>query len=235
MEKIYIIIPALEPERDLINYIQKLSETIKGEIVLIDDGSGREYREIFRRAEAVPGCTVLYHKKNLGKGRALKTGFKYAGDRTDERSWILCADSDGQHAAEDMISLLAAAQEHPGALILGVRKFWGKGIPVRSFLGNWISSLMFYLACGVWLRDTQTGFRAFDSSLLQLFLQIPGERFEYEMWMLKVCAQKGIPFHTREVQTIYIDGNQGSHFRPIRDSHSVMQALLRKRKEEDHG
>ena len=47
MEKTYIIIPALEPESGLCGRIREMIRRIPAEIVVIDDGSGSDYREIF--------------------------------------------------------------------------------------------------------------------------------------------------------------------------------------------
>lgn len=226
MKETYIIIPALEPQIQLLEYVRELCAGIRGTIVLVDDGSGPEYAEIFRRAGQLEGCVVLTHERNRGKGCALKTGFAYVREKAKDACLILCADCDGQHAVQDMIRLSGVAEKYPASLVLGGREFSGPGIPWRSVFGNRISSVVFFLARGVWLMDTQTGFRAFDGTLLDFFLKVRGERFEYEMEMLSACAQKGIPIRTEEIRTIYMDGNEGSHFRPVRDSIRVMGVLF---------
>ena len=80
MKRTYIIIPALEPESGLCRQIRELQEKIPSQVVVIDDGSGRDYREIFDRIEKMAGCIVLHHGENRGKGQALKTGFRYVED-----------------------------------------------------------------------------------------------------------------------------------------------------------
>lgn len=226
MKKSYIIIPALEPGPELCGYIRELCGRLRGEVILIDDGSGPGWRKIFSEAARIPGCRVLTHRKNLGKGSALKTGFAYVERKGGASGVILCADCDGQHAVADADRMLSAADRHPGCLILGERCFSETGIPLRSRLGNRIASLTFWAACGQWFADTQTGFRAFDGALLEGFLQVPGERFEYEMQMLAACIEKGIPIRTEKIRTIYINGNERSHFRPVRDSFRVMGVLF---------
>ena len=135
-------------------------------------------------------------------------------------------DCDGQHSPEDVEHILGLAAVESGTLILGVRDFSEKGVPFRSLFGNRAVSFLFWLVCGEWLRDTQTGLRAFDGSLLDLMREIPGERFEYETQMLVSCAKNGVPIADSPIQTIYEDGNMGSHFRPFRDSASVLKALF---------
>ena len=136
MKTVYVIIPALEPENTLPEYIIELQSRIHSLVVVIDDGSGEAYRGIFDRVSRLEGCTVLRHHKNLGKGRALKTGFEYvlkdAGDL--HGVLVLCADCDGQHLAEDGIRLLKTAERCQNTLVLGVRDFSDESVPWKSRL-----------------------------------------------------------------------------------------------------
>ena len=229
MKTVYVIIPALEPEDVLPEYIMDLQSRTCSRVVVIDDGSGEDYRGIFDRISRMDGCTVLRHGRNRGKGRALKTGFEYVRKdvKDGERILALCADCDGQHLAEDGVRLLKTAEQCAGALVLGVRDFSDQSVPWKSRLGNHISSVLFRLLTGVELQDTQTGFRAFDGSLLERMLSIPGERFEYETEVLIEFAGEGIPFITEKTQTVYVNENEGTHFHPVRDSLQVTGVLMR--------
>lgn len=117
-------------------------------------------------------------------------------------------------------------KRYPGTLLLGSRAFSGGNIPFRSLIGNRTTSFFLWIMSGRWLSDTQTGFRAFDTSLLELMLEVSGTRFEYEMQVLLTCIQNKIPIRTESIRTIYQDGNPGSHFRPVRDSFGVLGALF---------
>ena len=224
--KNWIVIPALEPGDGLCAYIRELQQRICASVLVVDDGSGDASRHIFDRIGEMKGCTVLRHGHNRGKGRALKTAFAYVEEHAGQESRIVCVDCDGQHAPEDVEYLLGLAAVEPGTLILGARDFSEEGVPFRSLFGNRAVSFLFWLVCGKWFRDTQTGLRAFDGSLLELMREIPGERFEYETQMLVSCAKNGVPIIDRPIRTIYEDGNAGSHFRPFRDSVSVLRALF---------
>lgn len=226
MERTYIVIPALEPKPGLCAQIRELQDAVSSQVVVIDDGSGEDYREIFDRIAGMEGCVVLRHEENAGKGRALKTGFSYVLGTAGEKSRVLCVDCDGQHRAGDGARLLETARRRPGTLVLGVRDFSGEDVPLKSRIGNRISSLLFRILGGIYLDDTQTGLRAFDGSLLDLMLEIPGERFEYEMRVLLTLAEKGIPILTEKIETVYINENEGTHFRPVKDSLQVMGALF---------
>ncbi len=126
MKRTYIIIPALEPESGLCRQIRELQEKIPSQVVVIDDGSGRDYREIFDRIEKMAGCIVLHHGENRGKGQALKTGFRYVRESAGKACRVLCLDCDGQHLPQDGVRLLRTAEKRPDTLVLGVPRFFGK-------------------------------------------------------------------------------------------------------------
>ena len=74
---ITIMIPSLNPDQKLINYVRQLAnEDFRG-IVVINDGSSEKYDPIFNEIAVMDKCTVLTHNVNKGKGRALKTGMEY--------------------------------------------------------------------------------------------------------------------------------------------------------------
>ncbi len=239
--KKYIIIPTLEPDPCFLARVEELREQIPAQIVVIDDGSGSDYRERFEQIDEMDGCVVLYHEENRGKGRALKTGFSYvrrclsaekkasggSGEWLEPAAGILCLDSDGQHSAENGAELLELVENCPGTLILGGRDFTGREVPWKSRLGNRVSSAVFRLISGRYLSDTQTGLRAFDDSLLDLMTETPGERFEYETNVLLACISRGICIRTEKISTVYIDKNKGTHFRPVRDSAAILRTLFR--------
>ena len=52
MERCVIVIPALEPRRDFAGFIDELLQLHIGPIVVVDDGSGMQYRNLFRSVNA---------------------------------------------------------------------------------------------------------------------------------------------------------------------------------------
>lgn len=71
-----ILIPSYEPDERLLILIEQLRAIGSAQIVIVDDGSGAAYSELFRTAREL-GCTVITHIANRGKGHALKSGFLY--------------------------------------------------------------------------------------------------------------------------------------------------------------
>lgn len=221
-----ILIPSLEPDERLPAYVAKLRERGFSHVVIVNDGSGASYDGIFDSLSAMEGVTVLRHEVNRGKGCGLKTGYTYIRDHLPEASGVITADADGQHTVEDCWHLAEALTEEKRVLYLGSRDFDLPHVPPKSRFGNKTTSAVFKLLYGQWLPDTQTGLRAFRREELQFMIDVPGERFEYEMQVLIACARAGIPMQPITIETVYENENEGTHFHPIRDSYRIYKVIL---------
>lgn len=213
-----ILIPAYNPDEKLLSLITRLSGSFK-RIVIVDDGSS-EGRDVLARAEAMVE-KVLVHGRNRGKGAAIKTGLDYLDGSCD----VITADADGQHTPADIAKVAEALQTHREGLVLGVRSFTGK-VPFRSRFGNWWTRWFFFLMTGLLIRDTQTGLRGFPAALQPRLLQIPGERYEYEMAMLADARNHAAKPLQIPIETVYIDENATSHFNPLLDTVRIYRTLL---------
>ena len=233
------LIPAYEPDQKILKLTEELVE--KGfDIVVVDDGSGPEYAELF---EAVSQkATVLTHGYNRGKGAALKTGMRYInkymaytesvltpmGTETvsGRDAVIVTVDADGQHLPDDVRRVAEISARRRDALVLGSRAL-SDDIPARSRFGNTVTRHVYSAATGVSIHDTQTGLRAFHRSLIPRLLEIEGDRYEYEINMLMYLAAEGVPIIEERIETIYENNNSGSHFRTVRDSFRVYREILK--------
>jgi putative flippase GtrA len=110
--------------------------------------------------------------------------------------------------------------------VLGARQFTGQ-VPLRSRVGNTVARLAFRAASGRDVRDTQTGLRGYPHGMLTWLCSVPGDRFEYEMNVLLQAARSGRPVEQAPIETIYLDHNSSSHFRPLVDSVRVFAPLVR--------
>ena len=161
---------------------------------------------------------------NQGKGQALKTAFQFIKEQNSYGT-VVTADADGQHKIWDIFRTANKASEKPNKLILGVRAFTGK-VPLRSRFGNSLTKAFFKLQTGVGVTDTQTGLRAFTTNLISFMLKIEGQRYEYEMNML-LEASKEYEILEVPIETVYINDNEGSHFRPIRDGLMIYKNIFK--------
>ena len=216
------LIPAYKPDEALVGLLRELSG-LGFVCVTVNDGSGDEYAHIF--AEAKQYSAVLEHSVNLGKGAAIKTGLCHIYTTYHTPYTVVTLDADGQHSIEDAVRVSDKAAEEPDSLIIGCRNFKGK-IPFRSRLGNSCTKAIFALLSGRRISDTQTGLRAFSDRHIQRMLGIRGDRYEYEMNVLMEYAKAKTTITEVPIETIYIDGNSSSHFRPVRDSYRIYKEIL---------
>ncbi len=225
-KRITVIVPSLNPDEKLLKVVKGLEELGFDDIIVVNDGSRKENLSNFPNTDEHPSCTVLTHPQNRGKGAALKTAFEYFLKNKGGREGVVTVDGDNQHLPSDVLACCEKMLE-TGDLVLGVRDFSLPHVPKRSRFGNRTTSLVFRLACGMKISDTQTGLRAFPRGILSDMCEIEGDRFEYETNMLLGLRERGIKLSEQKIETVYIEENQTSHFRPIRDSIRVYSLILK--------
>ncbi len=223
VQTVPIIIPAYEPSQNLLNLADEIAcpgfagEDVCCPVVIIDDGSGENYRGIFEKA-GEKGCIILEHCVNMGKGRGLKNAFNYSLNRWKNLTGAVTADSDGQHTAEDIRKCVRALLSHPQSLILGCRMFDGENVPWKSRFGNVLTRRICRYLCGIQVSDTQTGLRGIPGTFMKTLLNTGGERFEYETNML-IETNNRVSIVEIPIQTIYESkDNHQTHFDPVKDS-----------------
>lgn len=225
--EIALVIPALNPEPLLAGYVKEGIQYGFSHIIVVDDGSGDGYADVFMELETFQEVAVLRHGVNRGKGRALKTALAFCLEKAEEwgLSGIIAVDSDGQHKMEDVCRVAEAMDG--SSLVLGCRDLLGENVPPKSRFGNLLTCRVFRLLYGTWISDTQTGLRGIPLSDMELFLKVPGERYEYETEMLIAAVKNQIPIREISIETIYIDDNAGTHFRPVVDSVKIYAVMLK--------
>ncbi|MCR5847016.1 MAG: bifunctional glycosyltransferase family 2/GtrA family protein [Lachnospiraceae bacterium] len=222
-----VIIPSLNPDEKIISTVKSLLNEGFEDIILVDDGSREEYKKYFEEAKKLPGVSLLVHDVNRGKGRAMKTAFEYILQNRPNRPNVITVDGDGQHLASDVKKCIELLEANPHAFVLGVRNFRQANVPARSQFGNTVTRLVFRLLCGIKVSDTQTGLRAIPFEHLEMMTKVDGDRYEYETNQLFAVKQAGIEFKEAVINTVYIEENQTSHFRPIRDSIRIYGIIIR--------
>ena len=219
-----IVIPAYKPCKDWMARLRVLLEHgLK--IIVVNDGSDSDFETVFKHIESM-GVMVIHHKKNKGKGAALKTGMNYYLKHfSASHSGVITCDADGQHDFSDIKRLTDYMTCNENTVFLGVRQFRWESTPFRSWFGNQITRQLFYYLTTKKLHDTQTGLRGLPLSCVIDAVKIPHDGFDFEMVMLKHitdhCAFEQIP-----IKTIYLKNNESSHFDVLHDSIRVYRALF---------
>jgi glycosyltransferase involved in cell wall biosynthesis len=223
-DDLVVVIPAL-------NESLRIREVVAGalaecpHVIVIDDGSDDGTAD---RVSDLP-VTVLRHEVRLGKGASLRDGFAAAlamGARA-----IVTMDGDGQHLARDIPRLLAAANRHPGHVVIGARLHRRSQQPLHRRLANEFADWGIAWGTGYGVADSQSGQRLYPAAVAAL-AEVPGEDFVFEAQILISAAQQlgtrcvSVPIESR-YQTVHGDEQfRPSHFKPLRDFSRITSHIV---------
>lgn len=172
IESVSIVIPAYQESAaigDVVSAVLRVAATLsyKYEVIVVDDGSTDGTGDVARKA----GANVLTHPYNKGYGASLKTGIRFASNRT-----VIFIDADGQHDPHDIPRLVAERKTYD--MVVGARKgtagsqLWRK--PGKVFLKWLVNNLT-----GHNVPDFNSGFRALDREMAYRFLPIMPDGFSF--------------------------------------------------------
>lgn len=218
-----VIIPAYQPDEKFVRLVHELKETTDYDLLVVDDGSSEDRKTYF--SAVAPYVVLLTHETNRGKGAALKTALAYIQSHYPASEGIVTIDADGQHLPADIVRVCNVWKAAPEKLVLGSRAFTGS-VPFKSRAGNAITRFVFALSTGVRVYDTQTGLRAFGADQIPMMLEMKGDRYEYEINVLLFATRHHIPIQEVKIETVYIENNQSSHFKPFRDAWRIYKMIL---------
>ena len=216
-----VLIPAFEPDQQLIKLIDGLAEKNFSALV-VNDGSGREFDKIFDIVSQK--ATVIKLEKNKGKGGALKAGMRYIVENIPDCTHFITCDADGQHRVEDVVRVDAQLKKGE-KFVLTVRERKTK-IPLRSKIGNNLSRFVYALLANRYLSDNQSGLRGFSTDYINWMVNVEKNKYDYEMNVLYYAAKMGLKISTLPIEAIYIGKNESSHFNPILDTVRIYKSLF---------
>lgn len=179
VKKLSIVIPIYN-ERELLpkvlERVRAVHYPLELELVLVDDQSTDGTREWLRQHEAgKPGVRAVFHKRNVGKGGALRTGFKHAtGDI------IIVQDADMEYEPSEIPSVIRPILDGRCRVSYGSR-FLGRmptGMRIPNYVANRLLTLMVVLLFGQVITDEATAYKAFEAKTLRK-LNLKCKRFEF--------------------------------------------------------
>lgn len=224
-----VLIPALNPSANLVGVVQELvgSDRVR-QVIVVNDGSSSVHDSVFQQVASLPKVILLRHAVNLGKGAALRTGMNlfYCQSQYEPEAVLVTADADGQHRPHDILRVAEKGEACRDDLVLGVRSF-AADVPLRSRFGNGLTHWVFRLLMGKNLQDTQTGLRAIPRSMIPALLKVKASGYEFELEMLIHAVRNHVALISVPIETVYLDHNNSSHFRPVVDSVRVYLVFVR--------
>jgi len=217
--KIFCVIPAFNEEKYIYD-VAKMAKEFVDTVIVVDDGSTDE---TFSKAMD-SGAIVLKHEKNLGKGAALRTGFKYALEHGADI--VVTLDGDMQHNPFEIPKFLEKIREEGVDIVVGSRFLEKvKNMPIQRRLSNFITTKILNKIFKVPMTDSQSGFRAFKTKVLEE-VTFKDDRYGAETEILIEAKRKG--FNIVEVPISVRYEGQRSKIRPMRETLSWIWLIIKK-------
>ncbi len=187
--EISIVIPAYNEEKRIGKTLERVYEYFKKkktefEIIVVDDGSNDRTVEIVEKFSSdKKEIRILKHEKNMGKGKAVKTGILDA-----KGNLILFTDADLSTPIEEFEKLKKAI-ENGYDIAIGSRGLKDSKIVIpqpfyRRIIGR-IFPLLVKLIVIKDFKDTQCGFKLFKKDIAKkIFSQLKTEGFAFDVEVL---------------------------------------------------
>ncbi len=209
---IAVVIPTYNNELTIAQVIADVKQYANN-IIVVNDGSIDNTASILSHTA---GITTITHNRNCGKGTALKTGLCHA--KQQGFRYAITIDSDGQHYANDIPVFARAIEENSDTLLVGARNIQADNMPGKNTFANRFSNFWFRLETGVRLTDTQSGYRLYPLTKMNIEKRYYTAKYEFELEALVFASWAGIEVKNVPVKVYYPPvGERVTHFRPWRD------------------
>lgn len=185
--KLSVVIPVYNEEKTLRALLEKvLRVKIDKELVIVDDHSSDGSGAIIREYTRLPNVKAIYHERNYGKGKAIRSGIEHiTGDI------VIIQDADLEYEPMDYLPLLDSLRKTGlnvvyGSRFLGNRRassLWHRS--VNQFL-TFLTNVLF----GSRLTDMETCYKLFRADFLKS-LNLRSNGFEVEVELTAKTLKQG--------------------------------------------
>lgn len=196
MKKLSIIIPVYNEKETILKILERVEAVDLGEvakeIIIVDDFSTDGTREMLKELES--RHKVIYHRKNRGKGMAIRTGLQYVSS-----DWIIIQDADLEYDPNDYKELLKKIQEPGVQVVYGSRRLHhnyfksrhsGHIFAVGGIFITWLTNILY----GIKITDEPTCYKMIETKLLK-DLNLQCEGFEFCPEVTAKIAKRGIKIY----------------------------------------
>lgn len=234
--KLSIIIPVYNEEKTIAESLRRVgSIEIPGiikEIIVVDDGSTDATTSIISNFKIQDSrFKFLRHKKNQGKGTAVRTGIKNAtGD------YLIIQDADLEYHPKYIPSLLKPIRDGKTEVVYGTRlKRWPNlSRDERTlhflihYLGNKFLSFITSILYGQWITDMETCYKLFTKKAFS-DIRLVARGFEFEPEITVKFLKRRYRIWEVPISTNPRGYDQGKKLNTIKDGALAFWTLLKYR------
>lgn len=177
--KLSVIIPCFNELGTIGQIVEavKASPVKECEIIVVDDCSTDGTKELLHSKIEGQVDKVIYHKRNRGKGAALRTGFAAAtGDI------VIVQDADLEYSPQEYPLMIDPIVKNQADVVYGSRFVSGRPHRVVYYwhmVGNKILTTLSNMFTNINLTDMETCYKAFRREIIQS-INIQENRFGFE-------------------------------------------------------
>jgi len=156
--KVIVALPAYNEEKYIAGIVSRAAR-YADTVTVLDDGSTDD-----TAWEAMgAGAQIEYHNVNKGYGATIQSILEYA--RKENPDVLVIIDADNQHSPDDIPALVKTIRD---GYDLAIGRRTGKDVPFYRRVGGTTLSVFTYLLSGIWVKDSQCGFRAYSRRAVEL-------------------------------------------------------------------
>jgi glycosyltransferase involved in cell wall biosynthesis len=185
-------------------------------VILVNDGSTDDS---LKNVPVDDRIILISSNQNEGKGAALRNGFLKSMELNFEHTVTL--DADYQHEPIWIPSLTKELDNF--SIVIGNRLNNISDMPFQRILSNRITSFLLSLKTGVKIVDSQCGYRAFRTDIIQNILP-SYNGFEAESEILILASRNNLKIGSVNISTIY--GNEKSKIKPAQTIFGFLRVLF---------
>lgn len=234
--KLSIIIPAFNESKTIGKILHSLQALkipgIAIECIVVDDGSvdGTE-KEVEKFKQKIKNLQFIRHAKNLGKGAAVKTGFKHA-----KGEYFLIQDADVEYDPKYIPVLLEPILGKKTQVVYGTRlnrlpnifKEESRPLFLLHYFGNRMLSLLTSILYGQWVTDMETGYKLFPRKVLEK-IHIHAKGFEFEPEITAKILKNKYKIFEVPITTIPRGYDEGKKINAVKDGFKALLTLVKYR------
>lgn len=233
--KLSIIIPVFNEEKTVAKTIKRVINTkmpVTKEIIVVNDGSTDATLEKLKKIKSsFKNIKVISHKKNLGKGSAIKTAAKKVTG-----NYILIQDADLEYHPKYITNLLEPILNGKAKVVYGTRIDRAPHLKgeentfqfLTHYFGNRLLSLLTSVLYGQWITDMETGYKLFPKKVL-FKIKLKAKGFEFEPEITAKLSKLGYRIKEVKITTVPRHYEEGKKINTLKDGLKAVCYLFKYR------
>lgn len=175
MSDLTIIVPAYNEEESLPDFLNELQEyCIQNDfrLIIVDDGSSDNTKQLLDNLTKSDWLTVIHHKINRGYGRAIKTAIEQV-----ETVYLITIDADGQHNLDDVSNLFDYLKSTDADMVIGKRASHHDTNYRRA--GKFLIRSIAKMLMPIPVTDLNSGMKVYRADLAKSYIQLCPDTMAY--------------------------------------------------------